>query len=317
MATTPRPRILPKITYAPPAEPPDTSGLGAGGGAGYNPNRDMPIDQFGRWLGGGINNALSAIFPTGTAWLGDRTLTGSGVGAAGPNMQQPHDPDYTGMFPPPAAPTDYYSQYSQYGQQGMNPIGRGAPNTPVSDQNDRNNANPHIEAGGTAISEPRDSGSWKPATPPPSAIVNNQNNLKAAVAAGDTASIARLQAEWERLKPFATQFNLDPARLVNVYMDPKNPAAKLTLRDAGIAAALDDAWGAQMAAANMWSQDPAVNDLLWKEHWQAMNGGGRDPLEGHPQAIQNLQGVAQTINQALQDSQYSDYQAGLTSGAFK
>lgn len=149
------------------------------------------------------------------------------------------------------------------------------------------------------------------------AVTNNQNNTKVAQAAGDTASLARLNAEWERIQqsPLWKQMyggsdpNAMKQRLVNVYMNPKNSAAQNDLAGALSSAVADDVWAQQ--ATQAFGRPP--NQLEWDEHWKAMNVGGRDPLEGHPQAIQNIKATMQSFQQGNQQTAYDDYSnwAGL------
>lgn len=225
-----------------------------------------------------------------------------------------------GQAPQPTYnPMNYYNpmQRIQPPAQEVSPGQFAVPYTPptVPSYND-----PNVSSGGSFGAPNAAQPQSKPGTGevmgPPSptqqdwnaVAAKNQSNLAAAQASGDTANIARLQAEWERLKPFASQFNLDPHRLVTVYMDPKNPAAKNNLADAAVSAAMDDAWANAARQAGLFTGDPNRDNLLWQEHWQAMNVGGRDPLEGHPQAVQQIQAAAQQIQNFNQQGNYNDYQ---------
>jgi hypothetical protein len=145
--------------------------------------------------------------------------------------------------------------------------------------------------------------------PPSSALTNNQNNLAKATAAGDTANIARLQAEWDRIAPLAQQHGITAERLVNSYMQPGNPAAKTDLGSALGAAIADDVWGNE--ATNAFGRPP--NQLEWTQHWEAMNKGGRDPLEGHPQAVQNIQAAMQGMQNQNTQVNSTEYQQWLAS----
>lgn len=143
--------------------------------------------------------------------------------------------------------------------------------------------------------------------PPQSALTNNRNNLANAQASGDTANIQRLQAEWERIAPLAQQHGITADRLVNSYMQPDNPAAKSDFGGALAAAIADDVWGNEATSA--FGRPP--NQLEWQQHWEAMNKGGRDPLEGHPQAVQNIQAAMQNMGTANQTAVNSDLQQWL------
>lgn len=300
MATAPRPRILPKITYAPPTDPPDTSGLGAGGGAGYNPNRDMPIDRFGQWLGGGINNALAGIFPSNDVRSGNPIFWGDDAGAqVGAGMGQ------VGVGGG-QMPTDLGGRASTYyGAAGApvespparDPRGVTPPNAP--------NAN---------IYEAKDSPNWRPpsapggaATPPPSALTNNRSNYDTAVKAGDTQNIARLNAEWERLKSTSVYQKMyggqdDYAmqkRLIDVYMNPNDRGAGNDFESAAGAMIADDIW----AEAFRMATGRAPNDVEWVDH-----NVGRDPLTGHPEAIQWMEQKSKELQQGNQIGAQQSYQ---------
>lgn len=143
------------------------------------------------------------------------------------------------------------------------------------------------------------------------AVNKNRANTQAAQAAGDNVNLARLNAEWERLtqSPLYQQMyggsdpNAMKQRLVNVYMKPGNPAAANDLAGAMSAAVADDVWARE--ATKAFGRPP--NQLEWDEHWKAMNVGGRDPLEGHPQAIQNIKATMQGFSNNNQQTAYDDY----------
>lgn len=143
------------------------------------------------------------------------------------------------------------------------------------------------------------------------AVNKNRANTQAAQAAGDNVNLARLNAEWERLtqSPLYQQMyggsdaNAMKQRLVNVYMKPGNPAAANDLAGAMSAAVADDVWARE--ATNAFGRPP--NQLEWDEHWKAMNVGGRDPLAGHPQSIQNIQNTMNQFQQQNQNTSYNDY----------
>lgn len=97
-------------------------------------------------------------------------------------------------------------------------------------------------------------------------------------------------AAWIKI---AQQQGVDPRRVVEVYMNPSDPHAKADPMQALGDAMADDAWA--RAATNAFGRPP--NELEWQEHYYAKNYGSRDPLEGHPEAIQQL------INEANQMGQ--------------
>lgn len=143
------------------------------------------------------------------------------------------------------------------------------------------------------------------------AVNNNRANTAAAQAAGDNVNLARLNAEWQRLtqSPLFQQMyggsneQAMKQRLVNVYMKPDNPAAANDLAGALSNAVADDVWARE--ATNAFGRPP--NQLEWDEHWKAMNVGGRDPLAGHPQSIQNIQNTMNQFQQQNQNTSYNDY----------
>jgi hypothetical protein len=141
------------------------------------------------------------------------------------------------------------------------------------------------------------------------AMAKNQNLTQQATAAGDTKELERLQAEWDRIAPKAAKYGITAERLINSYMQPGNSAAEPTLDRAMGRAIADDTWAG--AATVAFGRPP--NQVEWDEHWRAMNKGGRDPLEGHPAAIQQIQARMQQIEQENQDEAYGQYQQWLNS----
>jgi hypothetical protein len=135
----------------------------------------------------------------------------------------------------------------------------------------------------------------------------NRGLNEKATAAGDTKEMARLQAEWDRIAPKAAKYGITADRLINSYMQPGNPAAETSLDRAMGRAIADDTWAE--AATLAFKRPP--NQLEWDEHWRAMNQGGRDPLEGHPAAIQAIQAKMQEIEQENQNEAYGQYQQWL------
>lgn len=141
------------------------------------------------------------------------------------------------------------------------------------------------------------------------AVNKNQNLTQQAKDTGNDKELARLQAEWDRIAPMAQKYGITPDRLVNSYMQPGNPAAESSLERAMGKAIADDTWA--QAATIAFGRPP--NQLEWDEHWRAMNKGGRDPLEGHPQAIQAIQQRMQEIQQDNQKQAFGQYQQWLNS----
>jgi hypothetical protein len=135
----------------------------------------------------------------------------------------------------------------------------------------------------------------------------NRGLNEKATAAGDTKEMERLQAEWDRIAPKAAKYGITADRLINSYMQPGNPAAETSLDRAMGRAIADDTWA--QAAGVAFGRPP--NQLEWDEHWRAMNQGGRDPLEGHPAAIQAIQAKMQEIEQENQNEAYGQYQQWL------
>jgi hypothetical protein len=136
------------------------------------------------------------------------------------------------------------------------------------------------------------------------AVTKNQNLTDQAKAAGDEKELARLQAEWDRIAPMAQKFGITPERLVNSYMQPGNDAAETDMSRAMGKALQDDAWAG--AATVAFGRPP--NQLEWDEHWYAMNKGGKDPLEGHPAAIQEIQRRMEEIRNESVNTGYALHQ---------
>jgi hypothetical protein len=148
------------------------------------------------------------------------------------------------------------------------------------------------------------------------AVQKNQTLTEKAKAAGDDKEMKRLDEEWARLTstPLYKQMygggnEMDiKNRLINSYMQPDNEAAEPSFERAHARMVTDDWWAEEMTKAGAWGSDPAANDLLWQEHWRAMNKGGRDPLEGHPQAIQNLEAKKEELKRMNQQAAYDALQ---------
>ena len=99
-------------------------------------------------------------------------------------------------------------------------------------------------------------------------------------------------------------------------MNPNDPHAKKDPMQAMGDAMADDAWGRAAQRANLFNGDADHDSLLWREHYYAKYHGGRDPLEGHPEAIRELMAEANQMDQSAvpgaQDTANQDLQnAGL------
>jgi hypothetical protein len=70
----------------------------------------------------------------------------------------------------------------------------------------------------------------------------------------------------------------------------------------------DDIWASE--ATQAFGRPP--NQLEWDEHFKAMNNFGRDPLEGHPQAVQNIQAKRTEMEKLNQQTAYDSLQQWLT-----
>jgi hypothetical protein len=108
---------------------------------------------------------------------------------------------------------------------------------------------------------------------------------------------ARREIEYNRpaLERFG-YYNLPSIqRMVGVYMNPNDPNAKTSVSEAYREMLADDIWAKAMDAANAWPPTEEGRQKVWEEHWYAKNGMGRDPLEGHPAAIQMIKDAARQI----------------------
>jgi hypothetical protein len=145
-----------------------------------------------------------------------------------------------------------------------------------------------------------------------STLDKNQNLTQQATAAGDSKEMARLQAEWDRIAPKAAKYGITADRLINSYMQPGNDAAETSLDRAMGRAIADDTWAEAFAAAT----GGPPQQIHWDEHWQAMNKGGRDPLEGHPAAVQAIQAKMKQIEADNQQEAYNAYQTWAQNATF-
>ena len=268
MPNLPRPKVLPKVNYAPPQNAPDT--MQAQGGIGIqNPYGEMGAAEA--W----DNQRAQA--------MGQLQATG-GAEAGAP------------------VTVSYQPQTQVAGNTTQSP--NTSPSNPLADR--RYDA---LEE--SRMRQMAASNSQTDTARIQDAVNKNRANTQAAQAAGDNVNLARLNAEWERLtqSPLYQQMyggsneQAMKQRLVNVYMKPGNPAAANDLAGAMSAAVADDVWARE--ATKAFGRPP--NQLEWDEHWKAMNVGGRDPLAGHPQSIQNIQNTMNQFQQQNQNTSYNDY----------
>jgi hypothetical protein len=124
-----------------------------------------------------------------------------------------------------------------------------------------------------------------------------------------SADISQQAASWIQA---ANKAGIDPKHVVDVYMNPHDPHAASDPNRALANAIADKIWAEAATAA--FGRPP--NEQEWIEHYYAKNYGSRDPLEGHPQAIQAIQDAANNLtNQgqsAGQAQAYDDlHNAGL------
>lgn len=259
MPNLPRPKVLPKVNYAPPQNAPDT--MQAQGGIGIqNPYGEMGAAEA--W----DNQRAQA--------MGQLQATG-GAEAGAP------------------VTVSYQPQTQVAGNTTQSP--NTSPSNPSADRRYDDLETQRMRQ--MALMN--------------TAVNNNKANTAAAQAAGDNVNLARLNAEWQRLtqSPLFQQMyggsneQAMKQRLVNVYMKPDNPAAANDLAGALSNAVADDVWARE--ATNAFGRPP--NQLEWDEHWKAMNVGGRDPLAGHPQSIQNIQNTMNQFQQQNQNTSYNDY----------
>jgi hypothetical protein len=144
----------------------------------------------------------------------------------------------------------------------------------------------------------------------------NRSLTDKAQAAGDEKEMKRLDDEWARLTStpqFKAMYgNSDPMqlkeRLINSYMQPGNDAAEASMDRAGGRMIADDVWAQAFQAAT----GGPPSQIHWDEHWSAMNKGGRDPLEGHPMAVQAIQAKMKEMEQANQQASYDSLQKWFT-----
>ena len=327
-------------------EPPKKNSGGLLGGSareGYAYG-DMPIDQFLQWVGGIPERMNDTFAAANQNPLFFRSQV-SGQGNIGAGEPQPTPPPawMTG------SPTPQYNPQAQQQAQGdwrqgiydwLNQAGQGAADW-ISGVNAGYNGTQNGLFGGGG-GQPQ-----APNNPPPNAgatnaggtgptsgtgfmtgiqnwqdkvtseaeqmartqdaVSKNQRLTEQAKASGNDKELARLQAEWDRIAPKAAKYGITAERLVNSYMQPGNSAAESSLDRALGRAIADDTWA--QAATVAFGRPP--NQVEWDEHWRAMNKGGRDPLEGHPQAIQQIQARMQEIEQENQNEAFGKYQEWL------
>lgn len=272
MANLPKPKLLPRITYDPPQGDESQRRSLWSDAAGLS-------QQFGPYL----NNTAAGIFDALN--MGGDYLTGVVLPQAQPKVTYPDVP----LGPPtPTAPWDTGAGRTGAGTDArVNYAPGGADGAPGA---------------GEVMGPPSPTqADWN------AVAAKNRNLYQQAQSSGDTANMARLDAEWKRIQPLAAQYGISAQRLVNSYMQPGNSAAKGDLGSALAAAISDDVWAKE--ATNAFGRPP--NQLEWDEHFRAMNFGGRDPLEGHPQSVENIKNAMNNIGQANQNQSYAQYSQWL------
>jgi hypothetical protein len=313
MAQKPNPRILPKVTYSPPQEEPPTGN--AGSDWRKKPMGDVLADWGGVLNQTGNSNYSNGVridnFPQAPAPQAPQTnpvpswLTGAGAG----NYADARAQEVAGGAPQyiQDAFRDYYQQ-NQGGASVTTPnAGQNVPGAPAGADNPL----------GAGVNNPNEPG------PMPNqynrlqdAVQKNQSLTEKATAAGDDKEMKRLDDEWARLTS-TPQFKAmygssDPMqlkeRLINSYMQPGNDAAESSMDRAGGRMIADDVWAQAFQAAT----GGPPSQIHWDEHWSAMNKGGRDPLEGHPMAVQAIQAKMKEMEQANQQASYDSLQKWFT-----
>lgn len=312
-----KPKVLPKIQYTPVIDTPP-------GGVPPRPPvtaADIPAFQ----IGGSINNALASLNQGGAgmnpAMLAMQRAQGTGTPAGGEGTGSPYAPPPPGANPfgwMAGAQQGAYDWLKKTGTQlfGNTPA---QPPPPAASPNVSTRAGAGTDMGtgnapvGAADRRSDELETIRLQQSAQTALDKNRGLYETAKNTGDDAAMAKLDAEWARIAPLAESHGISRARIVNSYMQPGNSAAQPDFARAYAAARADDIWANEVGMAGMWSTDnPAQNDLLWKEHWEAMNKGGRDPLEGHPQAIQNIKAAAEQEARNNQQEIYNNLQTWLT-----
>jgi hypothetical protein len=310
------PKVLPAIKFDPPfSGETDTGWRGEQGGAGK-----------GDYLTGLQYNPINYYNPS-TQNMPQGTDMGNGE-TAYPN------PAYNPL--PPAQPPAYGPRSDGYVQNPAFLQGRaegatglvGAQAGQVADWYTQAGVSVGQGVGGPSRPGPSDTGAPAPlggstddiesirAARTTDAVQKNQTLTEKAKASGDSEEMRRLDAEWARLTstPLYKQMygganELDiKNRLINSYMQPDNEAAEPSFDRAHARMVTDDWWAEQASMA--FGRPP--NQLEWDEHWRAMNKGGRDPLEGHPQAIQNLEAKKEELKRMNQQAAYDALQQWQT-----
>jgi hypothetical protein len=262
---------------------------------GQTPQGWSPNVPSGTGAGAGVLN----YDPLQKAWQGMQDLWGNFIGGLGQGGGDP-----TGRTPPGWSP----------GAQGTDPVGKTPPGWSPGVPSGAQGTDGRTMNEATGKTPP----GWVPTVPNGApgadqaarlqdAVNKNQNLTQQAKDTGNDKELARLQAEWDRIAPKAAKYGITADRLINSYMQPGNPAAETSLDRAMGRAIADDTWA--QAAGVAFGRPP--NQLEWDEHWRAMNQGGRDPLEGHPAAIQAIQAKMQEIESENQNEAYGQYQQWL------
>ncbi len=149
------------------------------------------------------------------------------------------------------------------------------------------------------------------AGPPSPTTAPTPGGSKAPGGLPDVARDLSTQArEWLRIKPMADKYGASLDQLVNVYMNPQDPHAKTDLQSALSEKIADDVWARAFTMAT--GRPPQGNE--WDEHYYAKTEGRRDPLEGHPGAVQYIQQAAQQMQGENSQAAYQTYNDLITSG---
>jgi hypothetical protein len=136
------------------------------------------------------------------------------------------------------------------------------------------------------------------------------------IANTQTKDLSREAAEWAGLQPMLGRLgyafdNNTLNRLVNVYMDPgRGRNAGQNLKEAASFMIQDDIW----AQAFQSETGYPPQQIHWDEHAMAMQGQGRDPLEGHPGAAQFMARKAAEIENQNQGAAIDIYRQLIPQG---
>ncbi len=305
-----KPKTLPKIQYTPVIDTPP----------GGNPARRPagPSDIPALQIGGAINQALSGNNFSGASMnpsmLAMQQAQGTGPAASGEGTGNPY-------APPPNQSNwlaDLGGQINQFDasiNNGMRNLLGGSraavPPTSTAPPPTGGRAGAGTDMGtgnapvGAADRRNDELETIRLQNSAQTAVDKNRGLYETAKNSGNDAAMKKLDDEWARIAPLAEAHGVSRERLINSYMQPGNSAAQPDFARAYAVARADDIWANEATQAGLFTGDQNWNNQLWIEHWNAMNHGGRDPLEGHPQAIQNMKAIAE---QEAQDNQQEIFQ---------